>query len=468
MSGSQEQEQKHPAHAPLPPAARPVKHSTALIVAGVIVVLILLFVLLGIVPRMRQEKKLKQYTARSAAPTVVIVKPTKAAPTSEVVLPANIQSFIDAPIYARTSGYLKAWYFDIGSHVKQGDLLAVIEAPEVDKQLQQAKADLQTSMAQAHLAELTAARYLDLMKTNSVAQQDTDNAVQQAAAANSTVQSNEANVRRLEDLVSYERVYAPFSGVITQRNTDVGQLINAGNGGTPMLLFNLSKIDTMRVFIALPQPYSQDAKLGAATYLTVAEFPDKKFYGKIARTSNAIDVASRTLNVEIDIDNKDGQLLPGAYAQVHVPVTSSIETYLIPVSALLFRSEGLRIATLDGNKIKLVEITPGRDYGTQIEVINGVGADTQVITNPPDSSIDGEAVRVVQPQNNAPMAAGGAVPANANQNPQAGTMGGAGMTVPLQNPPSTRMTTGQRNGQGQQQGGGEQGNGKGGAPKVQQ
>jgi len=379
--------------------AKPVKKSTLWVLAIVAIVVALLIVITGIVPRVQARKTLKEDTDRLAAPTVLVTKPEPSEPAQEVVYPSNIQAFVDAPIYARTSGYLKSWHYDIGARVKKGDLLAVIESPEVDQQLEQARADLQTTLANAKLADVTAARYTNLLQSDSVSKQDTDNAVQQAQAQHANVSSQQANVKRLEDLVSFEKVYAPFDGIVTQRNTDIGQLINAGNGGGATQLFHVAAIQTLRVFVGVPQEYAPDCKPGNPAYLTLTEFPNKHFEGTIARTSNSIDLATRTLNVEIDLPNKTGELLPGAYAQVHIPVTAQQPTYLLPVGVLLFRSEGLRVVTVvDGNKAKLVPIVPGRDYGREIEIVSGLKADDQVITNPPDAVTDGMTVRVIQPK----------------------------------------------------------------------
>jgi len=389
----------HATHEGAPPPAQPIRKSTLTVLAIVAVVVAVLIVVTGIVPRIRARKTLRETTNELAPPTVTVMKPELASASKEIVLPSNIQAFMDAPIYARTSGYLKSWHYDIGARVKKGDLLAVIESPEVDQQLSQARADLQTTQANSKLADVTAARYTDLLKQDSVSQQDTDNAVQQSAAQKANVKSQQANVGRLEELVSFERIYAPFDGVVTQRNTDVGQLVNAGNGGSPLQLFHVAAIQTLRVFVNVPQEDTEACKPGYPAYLTLPEFPGRKFEGTIARTANAIDPASRTLNVEVDLNNKTGELLPGAYAQVHIPVKSGPSTYLLPVQALLFRSEGLRVATVvGGNKAKLMQVVPGRDYGTRMEIISGLDADSEVITDPPDSVTDGMTVRVVQPK----------------------------------------------------------------------
>jgi RND family efflux transporter MFP subunit len=407
-----------------PPEAKPLRRST-LVIGGLVVLAIAIVVLAtGLIPRVHARKQLRETTDELAPPTVSVSRPTEAAPSQEIVLPSNTQAFIEAPIYARTSGYLKSWYFDIGARVKKGQLLAVIEAPEVDQQLAQAKADLQTTLANAHLATVTADRYSNLLKSDSVSQQDTDNAVQASAAQNESVKAQQANVQRLQQLVDYEKIYAPFDGVITQRNTDIGQLINAGNGGAPALLFNEADIKKLRVFVNVPQEYTQEMRGGSPAYLVLPELPEKKFFGNIARTSSAIDPTSRTLNVEVDLENKAGELLPGAYAEVHFPVKSPRSTFLLPVGALIFRSEGLQVAkVVNGDHAQLVPIVPGRDYGNEIEVISGLSANDEVMTNPPDSVTDGIVVHVAKPANPQPAssvasASPGAESQTPGQNPQ--------------------------------------------------
>ncbi len=318
----------------------PVRNAAILLTAVVVVGLL---VLSGIVPRLRSRKALAAETSELAAPTVLVVQPKRGAPSQEILLPGNIQAFVDAPIYARTNGYLKRWYFDIGSHVKQGQLLAEIESPEVDQQLSQAQADLGTVTANLHLSQITADRYADLIQQDAVSQQETDNAVSDLASRNTAVKSAQANVDRLKQLVSFEKVYAPFDGVVTIRNTDVGQLIDSGAaGGQARSLFQMAAINKLRVFVSVPQIYSQAATPGLTADLTFAEFPGRRFKGKLVRTSRSIDPTARTLNVEVDVDNSTGELLPGAYTEVHLKLKEGIPTMTIPVSALLFRQEGLR------------------------------------------------------------------------------------------------------------------------------
>ncbi|HZY74612.1 MAG TPA: efflux RND transporter periplasmic adaptor subunit [Edaphobacter sp.] len=366
----------------------------AILVLALFVITIL--VITGIVPRLRAGKTLAAETDALATPTVLVVQPKRGAPSQEILLPGNIQAFVDAPIYARTNGYLKRWYFDIGAHVKRGQLLAEIESPEVDHQLAQAQADLGTALANAHLSQVTADRYTDLLKKNAVSQQDTDNAVSDLAARNATVKAAQANVDRLKQLVGFEKIYAPFDGVVTARNTDIGQLIDSGaTGGQARSLFQIAAISRLRVFINVPQIYSQLATPGLTADLTFAEFPGRRFQGRLVRTSRSIDPVSRTLNVEVDVDNAKGELLPGAFTEVHLKLRKEVPTLTVPVSALLFRQEGLRVVVAKSdNTAKLLPITLGRDFGNFVEVSTGLTGQERIVSNPPDSIIDGERLNV--------------------------------------------------------------------------
>jgi RND family efflux transporter MFP subunit len=369
------------------------KHGLLGLVIALLVIAVV--VVAGIVPRRRARAELATQTNELAAPTVAVVRPTPGAQQTEIVLPGNLQAFSDSPIYARTNGYLKKWYVDIGGRVKAGQLLAEIETPELDQELDQARADLNTARANFRLSEITAARYADLLKTDSVSKQDVDNANGDFEAKRAMVASADSNVRRLEELQSFEKVYAPFDGVITARNTDIGHLINSG-AAPATELFHIAAIQTLRVYINVPQDYSQSAHVGLTADLEFQEFPGRRFQGKLVRTANAIDVASRTLLVEVDVDNRNGELLPGAYAQVHLKVPASVRTLVLPVSALIFRSQGLQVGTVDsGNRAVLKSVTLGRDMGSTAEVVSGLSPDDLVITNPPDSLITGEQVRIV-------------------------------------------------------------------------
>lgn len=367
---------------------------------GVVLLIIALVVASGIIPRLRAQKVLRQQTDLAAEPTVTVVHPQRAAPSEEVILPGNIQAFIDAPLYARTSGYLKRWYFDIGAHVKQGQLLADIESPEVDQQLQQARADLATAEANLKLSQITETRYTGLFRTDSVAKQDVDNAVQDAAAKAATVKSAQANVGRLEQMVSFEKIYAPFDGVITARNTDIGQLIDSGSAtGSTRELFHIANISKLRVFVNVPQTYSHATVPGMKVDLTLPELPGRRFPGTLVHTADSMDPATRTLLVEVDVVNSSGLLFPNAYAQMHFAIKAQGSTLIIPSTSLIFRSDGVRVPTVvNGNRASLLPVTLGRDFGNTIEVVAGLPDNAQLIANPPDSLVEGEIVRIVQPR----------------------------------------------------------------------
>jgi RND family efflux transporter MFP subunit len=350
----------------------------------------------GIMPRIKAESDLRSETTYSAVPTVAVAHPRRGAPAEEIILPANIKPYMDAAIYARTNGYLKSWVADIGSHVKAGQLLAEIDTPEIDHQVQQARADLATAQANYHLSETTAARYQDLLKTDSVSKQEVDSANADFEAKKAVVQSVQANLKRLEELQSFQKIYAPFDGVITLRNTDVGALIDSGGGSPSKELFHIVSTDRMRVYVSIPQVYSREAKTGLAADLKLAEFPGRTFKAKLTTTSQAIDTATRTLLAEFEAANPTGELLPGAYAEVHLHLRSQSAAFILPVTSLLFRSEGLRVGIVKGgNHAELVPVTLGRDFGKELEVLSGIDSGDLIIVNPPDSLITNQAVRVV-------------------------------------------------------------------------
>jgi len=351
----------------------------------------------GILPRIQARSTLKKETAEMAIPTVSVVHPQHTAPSQEVVLPASVQAYMDSPIYARTNGYLKSWNADIGAHVKAGQLLAEIDAPEVNQQLRQSLADLATAEANVHLAQITSDRYAGLLKTDSVSKQDADNAESDFTAKKSVVQSAQANVKRQEDLQSFEKIYAPFAGVITARNTDVGALIDSGSsGGARTELFHIAQPDRLRVYVNVPEAYSQAAKPGLMADLTLSEFPGRPFPGKLVRTAGSIDPASRTLLVEIAVNNPTGELFTGAYAEVHLKLPSPQASLILPVDTLMFRAEGLRVVVVNNGQAELRPITIGHDFGSQVEVVAGLTGDESVVSNPPDSIESGEKVRVAQ------------------------------------------------------------------------
>jgi len=350
----------------------------------------------GVSTRTRALGVVTQETREMAVPAVAVVTPERGAPHEEIVLPGTIQAFTDAPIYARTNGYLRRWYVDIGAHVRAGQLLAEIDTPELDQQLQAARADLATAQANARLAQTTAERYRDLIKSDSVSRQDLDNANGSLEAREAAVESARANVKRLEQLQAFRRIEAPFAGVVTARNTDIGALIDSGSNAKE--LFHVAAVNRLRVFVNVPDVYSRAARTGLAADLTLKEFPDRRFTGTLARTSSAIDVASRTLLTEIDVDNAKGELLPGSYAEVHIKLPTAAATLRLPVDALIFKTDGLQVATVDaGNRVALVTVAAGRDFGDTVEIVSGLRGDERVIANPPDSLAPGQVVRVVTP-----------------------------------------------------------------------
>jgi RND family efflux transporter MFP subunit len=362
-------------------------------------VVILILLVLGIyvlAQRRTEHKVLAQQTEQLAVPFVSVIHATPIAGELEMVLPGSLKAYVESPLYARTSGYLKQWFKDIGSRVNKGDLLAEIDTPEIDQQLSQARADLTTAQANLVLSSITATRYQDLAKSDSVSKQDVDNAIGDNAAKQAMVQSAQANVKRLEDLESFKRVYAPFTGVITQRNVDPGTLINAGNGGTATKeMFDLAQIDPMRVFVNVPQSYGPSIHTGLKACLELTEIPGRNFCGQVARTSNAIDPNTRTLLTEVDVPNPSGALLPGAYALVHFEAKLTGQRLSLPINALLFRPEGTMAAIVgpDG-RLVLKKIAIGRDLGTNVEVLLGVDSTDNIVVNPPDSLEQGEQVHV--------------------------------------------------------------------------
>ena len=374
------------------PRQKTVSPGFALVGAVLLLIVALLLAFRGIRHRTHDDAVLAERTKELAAPTVIVALPKPGAPVDSFQLPGNVTAFTDSPIYARTSGYLTRWYFDIGARVKKGALLATIASPEVDQQLVQAEADLNTAQANANIARIQAERYTGLVKSDAVSRQDTDTFVNQAAATAAAVRSAQANVQRLREMKSFEEIYAPFDGVVTARTIDTGQLIDTGAGKE---LFRLQAIQTLRVYANLPQIYSQNVKRGSKIDLTFAEHPGKIYKGTLVRTSDAIDPASRTLLVEVDVDNRAGELLPGSLAQVHFKAPPAGQTYIVSATTLLFRKEGLRVGVVvNGNIAHLVPVVIGEDDGANVQIISGISAGDQVIQDPPDSLIEGEKLHI--------------------------------------------------------------------------
>lgn len=366
---------------------------------GVVLVVLLVVVAIayGIIQRGHAEHRLEETTNASAVLSVNVTRPTPAEAGAEVRFPGNTQAFDDTPIYARTSGYLKKWYVDIGQKVKKGELMATIETPELDEQLQVSQANLKSAEADLALAKTTSERYQNLLKQDSVSKQETDVAVSGAAAKQAAVDAAEANVRRLQQLVSFEKVYAPYSGVVTERNTDIGDLIDAGSpttSGAAKELYRIASVDKLRVFVPVPEVYAPSIQNGSKATLTLDEYPGKEFVGTVARNSNAIDMNSRTLNVEVDVDNPDGKLLPGAYVFAHFKIPLTERMLSVPSNTLLFRQEGLRVGLVQNGKVHLQPVTIGRDNGKNVDIATGLTANDLVILNPSDSLAEGDQVQV--------------------------------------------------------------------------
>ena len=377
------------------PSSTESKTRGAGLIALAIVGILIVAGALTLLQRLAAQRALADETERAAVPVVAVVHPIAEKPDEELVLPGSLQAFQESPIYARTSGYLLKWYKDIGSRVRKGELLADIDTPEIDQELRQAQASRQTIVEQVQLAKSSATRWQDLRKSDSVSQQETDERSSAFQQAQANLAAADANLKRLQELESFKHVYAPYDGVITKRNVDPGALINAGAAGREM--FDIAQVDTLRVFVSVPQSYTPSVHAGMPATVTLQEFPSQKFEGKVARTADAIDPSTRTLLTEVDVTNRDGKLLPGSYGQVHFSVKYGANKVTIPVNAMLFRAEGPRAAVVGSDgKVHLRPISIGRDYGTTLEIIDGVGVADQVIINPSDSLEEGQLVRIAE------------------------------------------------------------------------
>jgi len=359
-----------------------------LLIAGAVVTLVL---------RLGEKRALAKETEELAIPTVVVMQPKSEPPQQDLVLPSTLEAFTESPIYARTNGYLAKWYKDIGSRVNKGQLLADIETPEVDQELLQARAARDQAQAQLSLAKSSAERWETLRKMDAVAQQETDEKASGYTQGEAALASATANVRRLEQLESFKHIYAPFSGTVTRRNTDIGALINAGNSGSNQELFVIAQLDPIRVYVAVPELYASAVRPGLNATIELPAYPGQRFTGKVARTAEAIDPATRTLRTEIDVPNRDGKLFPGSYAQVHFGVNVTTQRMSVPVNALLFRAEGPRAAVVGNDgKVRLKPVTIGQDYGTEVEILSGLDANDAIVLNPSDSLEEGQAVNVAK------------------------------------------------------------------------
>lgn len=389
-----------------PPDLPPAPVGRAKILIGAVLLILITAGAVTFLTRRGEADALAKEAEAIAIPTVAVVQPEIEAGTDELVLPGNLLAYEESPIFARTNGYLLKWYRDIGSHVKKGELLATIDTPEVDQELSQARANREQIRAALELAKISADRWENLRKTDSVSQQEADQQTSGYEQAKANLAAADANVRRLEQLESFKNVYAPFDGVITRRTVDPGALINAGSA-TGAQMFNIARVDPLRVYVSVPQAYAPMMKAGLNATVTLQEFPGQKFKGTVVRTANAIDTGTRTLNTEVDVPNEDGKLLPGSFGQVHFAIGVSVPRITIPVNAMIFRAEGPQAAVVGSDgKVQLHSIAIGRDFGNTIEILGGVEAGNQVIINPSDSLEAGQQVRVAKPDNAKPTNGG--------------------------------------------------------------
>jgi len=396
---TREQSETHSIHPEIerPPDLAPAPVGRAKLLVGVVLLVLLVGGAITYLSRRSASDALAKETEEVSVPTVAVVQPQSEPGNDELVLPGNLQAYIESPIFAQTTGYLVRWYKDIGSQVQKGELLATIDTPEVDQQLSQARASREQIKAALGLAKISADRWADLRKTDSVSQQEADQQASGYQQAVANLAAAEANVRRLEQLESFKNVYSPFSGVLTRRNVDPGALINSG-AATGREMFDIARVDPLRVYVSVPQAYAPSMKVGTKANVTLQEFPGQKFMGTVARTAEAIDPATRTLNTEVDVPNKNGKLLPGSFGQVHFATGSSVPRITIPVNAMLFRAQGPQVAVVDKDgKVHLRPIVIGRDFGATLEILGGVEVSDQIIINPSDSLEEGQPVHVVQP-----------------------------------------------------------------------
>jgi membrane fusion protein, multidrug efflux system len=382
-----------------PPEVPPAPPRTALALVGIALLVLLAAGGFTMLSRMSHERALANETERETVPTVAVVNPVSEKPDEELILPGSLLAYEESPIYARTNGYLVRWYKDIGSRVTKGELLAKIDTPEVDQELNQSRAARQQIVAQMELAKITADRWQNLLKTDSVSAQEVDQNTSGYKQAQANLAASDANVRRLEQLEGFKEVYAPFNGVLTRRNVDPGALINAGAQAAGRELFDIARVDPLRVYTSVPQAYAPFIRVGAKTFVTLQELPGQRFLAIVARTAEAIDPATRTLLTEVDVPNKDGRLLPGSFGEVHFAVGNGVNKVTVPVNTMLFRAEGPRVAVVGpDSKVQLRPINIGRDYGTTLEILGGVSPTDQIVVNPADSLEDGQPVNLGQPQ----------------------------------------------------------------------
>src|SRR6202167_552605 len=390
-------DETHPVHPEIepPPDRPPAPAGKGTILVGAVLLVLITAGVVTFLNRNTEANALAKESEATAIPTVAVVHPQSEAGNDELILPGNLQAFEESPIFARTNGYLLRWYKDIGSKVEKGELLAAIDTPEVDQELSQARATREQIRAALGLAKISADRWANLRKTDSVSQQEADQEASGYEQAQANLAAADANVHRLEQLESFKNVFAPFSGVLTRRTVDPGALINSGAQAAGRELFDIARVDPLRVYVSVPQAYAPTIKVGMKATVALQEFPGQKFLGTVVRTADAIEPATRTLNTEVDVPNKDGKLLPGSFGQVHFATVTSVQRITIPVNAMLFRAEGPRVAVVDkNNKVHLLPITIGRDFGATLEILGGVDPGDQIIINPSDSLEEGQQVHV--------------------------------------------------------------------------
>src|SRR5216684_603838 len=383
------------------PARSPkTKKKTSYLVLVVVAILLVAGGIIALVLRLGERRALAKETEVLAVPSVIVIQPKLEPPQEELVLPSSLEAYTESPIYARTNGYLAHWYKDIGSRVQKGELLADIESPEIDQELMQARATRNQAEAQLNLAKTSAERWDTLRKMDAVAQQETDERSSGYTQAQAALASSTANVRRLEQLESFKHIYAPFSGIITKRNTDIGALINAGNSGSSQELFVVAQVNPIRVYVDVPEIYAASIRPSLSATIELPSFPGQRFSGTVARTADAIDPVTRTLRTEIDVPNPKGQLFPGSYAQVRFAVHVQAARISVPVNALLFRAEGPRAVVVGSdNKTHLKAVIIGKDYGTDVEILGGLDPSESIVVNPSDSLEEGQTVHVAKEGN---------------------------------------------------------------------
>ncbi len=397
---TQPNETQHPHHPEIsePPKVTPAPAGRGSILIGAALLILITAGVVTFINRKGETDALAKETEVIAVPTVAVTHAKTEPGNDELTLPGNLQAFEESPIFARTNGYLLRWYKDIGSKVEKGELLAAIDTPEVDQELLQARATRDQVKSALGLAKISADRWANLRKSDSVSQQEADQQASGYTQAQANLEAADANVRRLEQLESFKNVYSPFSGVLTRRNVDPGALINSGAQATGKELFDIARVDPLRVYVSVPQAYAPSMKVGVKAAVTLQEFPGQKFLGTVVRTADAIDPATRTLNTEVDVPNKDGKLLPGSFGQVHFATDTTVPRITIPTNAMLFRAQGAQVAVVDKDgKVRLHAIAIGRDFGATLEVLGGVDTSDQIVVNPSDSLEEGQVVHVAKP-----------------------------------------------------------------------